>query len=350
MPIAIIVHGGAGHVPAEHADEYKAGCKEAVMAGWSILQEGGTALDAVEAAVRVLEDNPIYNAGTGSGLTNEGSIEMDAGIMEGRTLHVGAVAGVELIKNPISLAHKVLSSPHVLLVGKGAQNFAIEQGMALCTFKDLLTEHRYQQWKERNAAQTTGEADGELARVAFFSQTNSPLPGHGRPQGPTPHIHSTPAPTRDPFQNDLPKNLPVQADGKEEKHGTIGAVALDAAGVLAAATSTGGMPNKYPGRVGDSPLIGCGFYADEHAAISCTGYGEDFIRLLIAKRAADIVACGVAAQDAAKATIAILNAKATGVGGLIIVDYLGNVGYAWNSEDMPYAYMHELLEEPVAGI
>ncbi len=297
MPIAIIVHGGAGHVPAEHADEYKVGCKEAAMVGWRILQESGSALDAVEAAVRVLEDNPIYNAGTGSGLTNEGTIELDAGIMEGKTLQVGAVAGVELIKNPISLARKVLDSPHVLLVGKGAQNFAIEQGMSLCTFEDLLTEQRYQQWKERNAAQTTGGADGE-----------------------------------------------------EEKHGTIGAVARDASGILAAATSTGGTPNKYPGRVGDSPLIGCGFYADEHAAISCTGYGEDFIRLLIAKRAADIVACGVAAQDAAEATIAILKAKATGAGGLVIVDYLGNVGYAWNSEDMSYAYMHELLEEPVAGI
>src|SRR6266566_218108 len=297
MPIAIIVHGGAGHVPAEHADEYKVGCKEAAMVGWRILQESGSALDAVEAAVRVLEDNPIYNAGTGSGLTNEGTIELDAGIMEGKTLQVGAVAGVELIKNPISLARKVLDSPHVLLVGKGAQNFAIEQGMSLCTFEDLLTEQRYQQWKERNAAQTTGGADGE-----------------------------------------------------EEKHGTIGAVARDASGILAAATSTGGTPNKYPGRVGDSPLIGCGFYADEHAAISCTGYGEDFMRLLIAKRAADIVACGVAAQDAAKATIAILKAKATGTGGLIIVDYLGNVGYAWNSEGMSYAYMHEHLEEPMAGI
>jgi len=314
MPIAIIVHGGAGHISAERADEYKAGCKEAAMVGWRILQEGGAALDAVEAAVRTLEDNPIYNAGTGSGLTNEGNIEMDAGIMEGKTLQVGAVAGVELIKNPISLARKVMHSPHVLLVGKGAQNFALEQGMSLCTFEDLLTEQRYQQWKERQATQTMAEADREEEQ-RYHQDEASSLAAH-----------------------------------EQEKHGTVGAVAHDASGVLAAATSTGGTLNKYPGRVGDSPLIGCGFYADEHAAISCTGYGEDFMRLLIAKRAADIVACGVAAQDAAKATIAILKAKATGTGGLIIVDYLGNVGYAWNSEGMSYAYMHEHLEEPMAGI
>src|SRR5436305_4472570 len=192
MSIAIIVHGGAGHIAAERADEYEAGCKEAVMVGWRILQEGGAALDAVEAAVHILEDNPIYNAGTGSGLTNEGNIEMDAGIMEGRTLQVGAVAGVELIKNPILLARKVMDSPHVLLVGKGAQQFAVEQGMSLCTFEDLLTEQRYQQWKERNAAQTTGEADGEEEQRYHRREISS------------------------------------LAARKEEKHGTIGAVARDA--------------------------------------------------------------------------------------------------------------------------
>jgi len=314
MPIAIVVHGGAGHVPAEHADKYKAGCKEAALLGWRILREGGSALDGIEAAVRALEDNPIYNAGTGAGLTNEGSIELDAGMMEGKALKVGAVAGVELIKNPISLAHKVMDSPHVLLVGKGAQEFAIEQGIPLCKFEDLLSEQRYQQWKERHAAQVVEGAEG-MEEPRYHRREVRPQPGRG-----------------------------------EEKHGTVGAVALDSSGTLAAATSSGGIPNKYPGRVGDSPLIGCGFYADDLAAISCTGYGEDFIRLLIAKRAADIVACGVAAQDAAEATIAILKAKATGAGGLIIVDYLGNVGYAWNSENMSYAYMNEHLEEPVAGV
>lgn len=311
MPIAIIAHGGAGHIPAERAGEFQAGCKEAALVGWRILQGGGAALDAVEAAVRALENNPIYNAGTGAGLTNEGNIELDAGMMEGKALRVGAVAGVELVKNPISLARKVMESPHVLLVGKGAQEFAVEQGIALCKLEDLMTEHRYQQWKERQVPEATeGEDEPRYHRREVSS---------------------------------LPRR-------EDEQHGTVGAVALDAAGILAAATSTGGTPNKYPGRVGDSPLVGCGFYADDNAAISCTGYGEDFMRLLIAKRAADIVASGVAARDAADATIAILKAKATGEGGLIVVDSLGNVGFAWNSEGMSYAYMHEHLAEPVAGI
>ncbi len=189
MPSAIIVHGGAGAIPPELSEVYQAGCKEAALIGWRILQAGGAALDAVEAAVRSLEDNPYYNAGTGAGPTEEGKVELDAGMMDGYRLDVGAVADVERIKNPISLARKVLESPHVLLVGR----------------------------------------------------------------------------------------MP-------EKHGTVGAVALDDLGRLAAATSTGGILNKYPGRVGDTPLVGCGFYADENAAISCTGHGEDFIRLLIAKR------------------------------------------------------------------
>jgi beta-aspartyl-peptidase (threonine type) len=137
---------------------------------------------------------------------------------------------------------------------------------------------------------------------------------------------------------------------RAEKHGTVGAVALDMSNRLAAATSTGGIHNKYPGRVGDSPLVGCGFYADEQAAISCTGHGEDFVRLLIAKRAADFVARGNTAREAAEATIAVLGEKATGTGGLIIVDRLGNVGFAWNSQNMSHAYMVEGLEEPVTGV
>src|SRR6266853_2614615 len=247
MPIAIVVHGGAGQKPAGSPETFQDGCKEAAVVGWRILQEGGSALDAVEAAVRSLENNPNYNAGTGASLNNDGSIELDAGMMEGQTLRVGAVAGVELIKNPISLAHKVMESPHVLLVGKGAQEFAQEQGVPLCKLEDLLTEPRYTQWKNSQAS----EAEEEEPRY------------HRR------EVSSVPR--------------------REEKHGTVGAVALDAAGFLAAATSTGGTPNKYPGRVGDSPLVGCGFYADENAAISCTGDGEDFVRLLMAKRAADVV-------------------------------------------------------------
>ncbi len=309
MPIAIIVHGGAGNLPLERIEGTQAGCKEAALVGWRILQVGGSALDAVEAAVRALEDNPMFNAGTGAGLTSEGDIELDAGIMEGHTLQVGAVAGVELIKNPVSLARKVLESPHVLLGGKGAQEFAQEHGIPLCAFEDLVTERQYQSWLENKAAGKSEE------------------PRHHRRE-----VGSIKA--------------------REEKHGTVGAVAVDTSGSLAAATSTGGIHNKYPGRVGDSPLVGCGFYADENAAISCTGHGEDFIRLLIAKRAADFVGSGNTAREAAEAAIAVLSAKApeTGSGGLIVVDRNGNVGFARNSQHMAHAYMIDGMIEPTAGI
>lgn len=294
MPIAIIVHGGAGTISPDRAEAAERGCKEAARLGWRILQAGGDALDAVEAAVRVLEDNPNYNAGTGACLTSDGNIELDAGIMEGNTLNVGAVAGVERIKNPISLARQVLASPHVLLIGKGAQDFALAQGTKLCSFEDLLTERQYNNWKKAQEESKRG----------------------------------------------------IQPP----RHGTVGAVALDIAGHLAAATSTGGMQNKHPGRVGDSPLVGCGFYADEQAAISCTGDGEDFTRLMIARRAAEFVSRGAQAQAAAEAAIKELGSRAEGRGGLIVVDQHGNVGVAWNSQNMARAYLCSDMQEPSAGV
>ena len=309
MSLAIIVHGGAGTITSDRAEEVQVGCSEAALVGWRILEAGGSALDAVEAAVRVLEDNPNYNAGTGACLTSDGKIELDAGIMEGLKLHAGAIACVEFIKNPISLARKVMESQHVLLVGKGAQEFALEQGISQCSLDDLLTERQYKRWQEN---QHTKAASAE-----------------------EPRYHRREVSTR---------------VAREEKHGTVGAVAIDTSGMLAAATSTGGIPNQYPGRVGDSPLVGCGFYADENAAVSCTGDGEDFVRLLIAKRAADFVAGGASARDAAEAAIAVLGAKAEGTGGLIVVDRLGNVGFSWNSQNMAYAFMTKSLSEPVTGI
>ncbi len=306
MPIAIVVHGGAGGtITAERVEAVQVGCREATLAGWRILQEGGSALDAVEAAVCVLEDNPNFNAGRGACLTSRGTIELDAGIMEGRTLDVGAVACVELIKNPISLARKVLESPHVLLVCEGAQRFAEEQGIPFCNYDDLFTERQYNIWKARQAQAQEAGTQGQGASS-------------------------------------------IQAN--EEEHGTVGAVALDSAGVLAAATSTGGITNKYPGRVGDSPLVGCGFYACEEAAVSCTGLGENFIRLLIARQAADYVTHGASAREAAERAIALLSAKTGGTGGLIIVDRLGHTGFAWNTENMPYGYMLESLPEPTTGV
>ncbi len=319
MPIAIVVHGGAGDIPSERRELAVAGCKEAALVGWRILQAGGTALDAVEAAVRLLEDNPNFNAGTGSCLTRDGNIEMDAGIMEGHTFRVGAVAGVELIKNPIALARKVLESPHVLLISKGAQEFALEQGFSFCKFEDLLTERQYNNWKKLH-----GLTDDEprYLRREIGSRTQEAAPGE-------------------------PRALTSET---EKKHGTVGAVAIDMADHLAAATSTGGFLNKYPGRVGDSPLVGCGFYADENAAVSCTGYGEDFMRLLIARRAAEFVAGGSHAREASQAAIALLSAKATGTGGLITVDRIGNVGFAWNSKNMAHAYLYGEMQEPEASI
>jgi L-asparaginase / beta-aspartyl-peptidase len=311
MPISIVVHGGAGDISPDRHASVSQGCQEAALIGWHVLQSGGSALDAVEAAVRALEDNPAFNAGTGACLTAEGNIELDAGIMDGRTFDVGAVAGIERIKNPIALARQVLASPHVLLVGRGAEQFAGEQGIARCAFEDLLTERQYQLWRQY-------------------------LTDHAL------------APDSEP--NLIRREIASLAARDEPKHGTVGAVAVDSSGALAAATSTGGLHNKYPGRVGDSPLVGGGFYADELAAISCTGDGEDFARLLIAKRAADFVSQGRSAQEAAEAAIAFLGAKARGTGGLILVDQSGGVGFAWNSQNLARAYMSEGLSEPVTGV
>ncbi|HLI08421.1 MAG TPA: isoaspartyl peptidase/L-asparaginase [Ktedonobacteraceae bacterium] len=329
MTFAIVVHGGAGAIDGERLELMQEGCKEAALAGWQILQNGGTALDAVETAVRVLEDNPDFNAGTGSTLTADGRVEMDAGMMEGHTLNVGAVAGVECIKNPIVLARKVLESPHVLLAGRGAQQFAGEQGIALCAAEDLITERQRHNWRAAQATQGTEAGEQDEPEQRFVRRVVGPVSANQQAKG---------TQTRTP--------RPEQ----EDKHGTVGATALDMYGNLAAATSTGGIRNKYPGRVGDSPLVGCGFYADEYGAVSCTGHGEDFIRLMIARRAVDFVARGDTAQAAAEAAIAVLGAKAEGTGGLILLDRLGNVGYAWNSEHLARAYMIEGMDEPVAGI
>jgi beta-aspartyl-peptidase (threonine type) len=293
MKSALIVHGGAAIYPPQYINPAKDGCREGLLVGWQILQSNGSALDAVEAAVQALEDDPLFNAGTGSSMNSEGNFELDAGIMDGARLQVGSVAGVELIKNPIRLARKVLESPYVLLIGYGAKKFALEHGMSLCTREDLLTERAYTRWQEKRA---------------------------------------------------------VLGEEKEQEHGTVGAVALDSAGHLAAATSTGGTVNKYPGRVGDSPLVGCGFYADSHAGVSCTGYGEDFTRFLIAKRVADRVAEGLTAQFAADEALAYLGTQTVETGGLIVIDAQGNIGFANSRMHMPYAYISSEMLEPEIGI
>jgi len=271
---SIIVHGGAGPIKDDSLAARLEGCKAAALAGWAILQQGGAALDAVEAAVVGLEDNPLFNAGTGSTLNSLGKIEMDAAIMEGHSLRAGAVAAVSGVKNPINLARRVLEDGrYILLAGEGALLFARQIGFSECTPESLIVESEKKRW--------------------------------------------------------------------QSKHGTVGAVAFDSAGRLAVATSTGGIFNKLPGRVGDSPLIGCGTYADGYGAASCTGQGEAIIRLVLAKRAVDFLheVDNGEAQTAARMAIADLEERLQSTGGIILIDRLGNIGYARNTSHMPVGWV-----------
>jgi beta-aspartyl-peptidase (threonine type) len=256
------------------------GCAAAAELGRTILLQGGSALDAVQAAVRALEDDERFNAGRGSCLTRAGTVEMDAALMDGRGLRVGGVAAVSGVRNPIDLARRVLEDgEHVLLVGEGALAFAREQGVALTAPDFHVTE-----------AQRAALAR-ELARRA----------------------------------------------SKVAGGGTVGAVAVDAAGHVAAATSTGGMVGKRPGRVGDSPLAGAGTYADEDAgAASATGHGERIIQVALTKTAVDLLRSGVPAPEAAKHAIATLG-RVGGRAGLILVDRAGHIGAAFNTTSMAWA-------------
>jgi beta-aspartyl-peptidase (threonine type) len=300
MPIALIVHGGAGDIHPSRHDLCRVGCGDAVLAGWEILKGGGTALDAAMRAVQALEDNPNFNAATGATLNADGVVELDAGLMDGTTLDVGAVASVTRIKNPILLAHLVLKSPHVLLTGTGAERFAQERGMALCSQEELVTPAQRERW-----------------RLGY-------RPGDG---------------------------VGVSEKASEERHGTVGAVAIDREGHLAAATSTGGMANKHPGRVGDSPLVGCGFYAEDGlGAVSSTGHGEYFMRLLLARRACEFLAHGMSAQAAAGAAIRLMAERLGGAGGLILIDRQGQLGFAHNTPNLAYGYLTAGMDTPQVGV
>ncbi|MGH8274934.1 MAG: isoaspartyl peptidase/L-asparaginase family protein [Gammaproteobacteria bacterium] len=263
---AILVHGGAGRAPEDKAaaERRREGCRAAARAGWEVLKKGGSALDAVEAAALVLEDNPEFNAGTGSVLNRDGTVETDAAIMDGATLAAGAVGAVSGVRNPIRLARTVMEkSKHVMLAGAGAEAFADANGIARCAPEELIVPARRKRW--------------------------------------------------------------------ETSHGTIGAVARDTHGGLAAATSTGGIFMKLPGRIGDTPLVGCGTYADVNAAVSATGDGEAVIRLTLARLAAFEVAAGKTASEAAEAAIARLASSGLGEAALIVVDSQGRLGFARNT-------------------
>ena len=241
MKPSLIVHGGAWSIPESETENCKAGCRRALEAGWAILSKGGSAVDAVEAAIVVLEDDPVFDAGIGSHLNRDGRVQLDAIVMDGQTLKAGAVAAVERVRNPIRLARKVMEAgDHMMLVGPGAEQFALENGMPLCAPGDLILERERQGWLRCAAS-----GDHKLGRH------------FGDPSG------------------------------------TVGAVAMDAAGRLAAGTSTGGTCCKFPGRVGDSPLIGCGCYADaETGGVSCTGWGEGIMRIVMAHAAAEMLRAG----------------------------------------------------------
>lgn len=328
MGLALIVHGGAGAMARDRYEAAREGCRAAALVGWEVLRRGGGALDAVQAAITALENNPGFNAGTGAVLTTDGRAQLDAGIMDGETLQAGAVAGVERIKNPIALARRVLDSPHVLLMGAGAEQFAAAAGLALCDPAELITPAQYTRWQrgyQAGDAVNVGPAGMDIGAVAESA--------------PAAHNGARRAGDDEPIHSDA------------HTHGTVGAVAVDARGNVAAGASTGGIAAKHPGRIGDTPLVGAGFYAEnELGGVSSTGHGEDFIRLLLARRALDAIAAGRSAQAAAIEAIRLLDRRVHGDGGLILLDARGRVGYARNTPSMAHAFIVAGMDSPFAGV
>lgn len=281
--IAIAVHGGAFAIPPDEHEAHRLGCRRALERGREILLAGGSALDAVEAAVRVLEDDGTFDAGRGSFLDEDGNVSLDAGMMDGATLATGSVAAAIGVRSAVTLARRVLESPHAVIVGEGARRFAEQHGVETCDPADLVHPRERARWEAAGG----GQAGPDWAAQMFGD--------------------------------------------------TVGAVALDAGGNLAAATSTGGSPRKPRGRVGDSPFVGAGLFADNRsAAVSTTGHGELIIPLVWAKAAADLVDAGDAAPQAAAAAVALLD-RLDAKGGLIVLDRHGNVGVAWNTPAMAFA-------------
>jgi beta-aspartyl-peptidase (threonine type) len=297
MKPALIIHGGAWDIPDEAVDACTAGCKRALDAGWTLLAAGGSALDAVVAAIVILEDDPVFDAGYGSHLNLNGHVECDAIVMDGGTLRAGAAATLRHVKNPIRAARAILEHcPHMMLVGEGAERFANENGVEFCKAEELVSEAEWEAWMK------------------------------------------------------CKKDSHAAAHHRGHEQGTVGAVAMDRDRRLFAATSTGGTCCKLPGRVGDSPLIGCGCYADAEAGgVSCTGYGEAIMKVVMAKSAADFlrvdhsgearVTVGNGAMLAAKKAVDLLAARTRGTGGLILLDRNGQPGFAFNTPRMAYGYV-----------
>ena len=288
MRPALIVHGGAWDIPDDAVDACKSGCLRALQAGWDVLSSGGHALDAIQSSIVILEDDPVFDAGYGSHLNFDGRVECDAIVMDGTTLRAGSVAGLHRIKNPVRAARAVLEHcPHMMLIGQGAENFAAQHDVPLCDPDALISPAEKDAW--------------------LRCRRDSHASGHHR--------------------------------GHEQ--GTVGAVAMDSEGRLFAATSTGGTCCKLPGRVGDSPLIGCGCYADrDTGGVSSTGYGEAIMRVVMAKTAADFLRPASSTPErAAQAAVQLLASRGKGTGGLILLDRKGNPGFAFNTPRMAYAFV-----------
>lgn len=289
MPLALAVHGGAWNIPDSLAEASRAGVREALHEAWAELCRGAAALDVVEAAVRRLEDDPVFDAGRGSHLNRERRVEMDASIMEGRRLAAGAVAAIQDVRHPVSVARRVMErSEHVLLVGDGARRFAREQDCELCATEDLLVG------RELDRFLRVRGGERELVEREF-----------------DPDRQIDPRPT-----------------------GTVGAVALDGRGRVAAATSTGGTQHKWPGRVGDTPVIGAGTYADDEiGAASATGWGEGILRVVLTKTAIDLMATGRAPARAGEEALQRLE-RVGGKGGMILLDRDGRADAVFNTPRM----------------
>ncbi len=294
----LLVHGGAWAIPDDMTEAHERGVRHALEAGYSLLAKGASAVDAVEAAVAVLEDDDTFDAGCGSFLTRDGRVQLDALLMDGGTMRAGGVACVERLRNPIHAARLVLDkSPHVYFVGEGAEEFAQAHGMELIDNSELVLERERERLKEAQAKERAGLPD-----LTFAGDDKSPETAA--------HLAS---------------------------HDTVGAVAVDAKGNLAAATSTGGTLNKMPGRVGDSSLIGCGCYADNlSAAVSLTGWGEPIMKLVLGKWATYRVQQGRSPEQVAPEAIAYLYKRMGGHGGIILLDPNGRYGLAHNTPRMAW--------------
>ena len=300
----LVVHGGAWAIPGDMVEAHLHGVRNALAAGWRVLERGGPALDAVEEAVVIMEDDETFDAGRGSFLNRDGKVQLDALIMDGATLRAGGVGCVERLRNPVRAARKILSeSPHVYFVAEGAERFAAEHGIPLCRNEDLIIPREVERLRKYQQA----AADRESANDG----------------------------------NDL--------FAPSISHDTVGAVALDRSGNIAAATSTGGTLNKAPGRLGDSSLIGCGCYADNlSAAASTTGWGEPIMKLVLAKWTADRVLAGNLPEWAAQEAMNYLKQRLNGHGGIIVLNSQGQFGIAHNTPRMAWASKTVKKEE--AGI